>query len=127
MRTEEGNRRAKEIRAKYNRENMKTLGVNVRKEEAEKFTAVATKMGLKPSRLIHDYVDQVIREGSAPELSHSTPRTAYDMRVSPTNFDLLYRETSLHNPKHLNPEELMNDILARYFKLAEELRQTSKA
>ena len=128
MRTEKGEKKAKEIRAAYNRENMKTLAVNVKKEKAERFREIAEDYGLTPSRLLHDYVDVVCRTGEASISRGSLPEgtPAYMMRLNSRNFDKLYHETSFHNPKHLNPEELLNDILRRYFKLAEDLRAVTE-
>ena len=38
------------------------------------------------------------------------------------NADRLKHETAFHNPKNLNPDQLMNDILERYFKWLDEAR-----
>ncbi|MBR2081244.1 MAG: hypothetical protein IKC04_08905 [Oscillospiraceae bacterium] len=128
MRSENGEKRAKEIRAAYQRENMKTLAVNVKKEKAARFREIAEDYGMTPSRLLGDYVDVVCRTGDVSLSRGGVPEgtPANLMRLSARNFDKLYHETSFNNPKHLNPEELLNDILRRYFKLAEELRATSE-
>jgi hypothetical protein len=39
--------------------------------------------------------------------------------------DRLKHETAFHNPGNLNPDEMLNVILTRYFKLADELRAVS--
>ena len=124
MRTENGEKRAKEIRAAYQRENMKTLAVNVRKEKAEQFKAVAEENGMAPARLLRDYVDMVCETGDVSVSRGDAPSnvTPTMVRLTERNFNRLYHETSFHNPKNLNPDELLNDILRRYFKLADELR-----
>ena len=124
MRTENGEKRAKEIRAAYQRENMKTLAVNVKKEKAERFREIAESYGRTPSRLLHDYVDVVCSSGEVSFSRGGVPEgvPANMMRVNSRNFDRLYHETSFNNPNHLNPEELLNDILRRYFRLADEIR-----
>ena len=38
------------------------------------------------------------------------------------NADRLKHETAFHNPKNLHPNQLMNDILERYFKWLDEAR-----
>lgn len=124
MRTENGEKRAKEIRAAYNRENMRTIGANVRKEKAEKFKAIAAQHGLTAGGMLRDYIDMVCQTGNVSVSLGVVPEesTPLRMKLTSRNFDRLYHETSFHNPKHRNPEELLNDILRTYFRLADELR-----
>ena len=42
--------------------------------------------------------------------------------VTVKNVDRLKHETSFHNPKNLNPDELLNEILRKYFKWLDEAR-----
>ena len=128
MRTEKGEKKAKEIRAAYNRENMRTLAANVRREKAEQFKAIAEKNGLTAGGMLRDYIDMVCATGSVPVSLGGMPteNTPLRMKLTQRNFDRLYHETSFHNPKHRNPEELLNDILRTYFKLADELRGEEK-
>ena len=42
--------------------------------------------------------------------------------VTVKNVDRLKHETSFHNPKNLNPDELLNEILSKYFKWLDEAR-----
>ena len=46
----------------------------------------------------------------------------YMHMVSYKNTDRLKAETAHHNPKGLTPDEMLNDILDRYFKLAAQMR-----
>lgn len=125
MRTEAGEKRAMEIRKEYQRQNMRTLGVNLRKEDAERFKKIAEARGMTASRLLHDYVSSVLKGIDEEVKPMHAPRTAFDMRVTEKNLDRLFHEVSFNNPKNLNPETMMNDILDRYFKLAEEIRKTT--
>ena len=124
MRTEQGEKKAKEIRAAYNRENMRTLAANVRKETAEKFKAVAEKNGLTAGGMLKDYIELVCAtEDVSVSLGAPTKGVTPTMvRLSARNFDRLYHETSFHNPNHLNPDEMLNEILKTYFQLADKLR-----
>ena len=74
MRTENGEKRAKEIRAAYNRENMRTLGANVRKEKAEQFRQIAERNGLTAGGMLRDYIDMVCATGDVRFLRRQTDR-----------------------------------------------------
>ena len=41
------------------------------------------------------------------------------------NVDRLKHEVAFHNPNHFTPDEMLNHILNRYFKMVEEVRKTS--
>ena len=43
--------------------------------------------------------------------------------LSYENTDRLKHEVAFHNPNHLNPNEMLNEILERYFKLVDEVRK----
>ena len=43
--------------------------------------------------------------------------------LSYENTDRLKHEVAFHNPSHLNPNEMLNEILERYFKLVDEVRK----
>ena len=43
--------------------------------------------------------------------------------LSYENTDRLKHEVAFHNPNHLNPNEMLNEILERYFKLVDEARK----
>ena len=43
--------------------------------------------------------------------------------LSYANTDRLKAETAHHNPKGLTPDEMLNEILERYFDLAAQMRQ----
>lgn len=124
MRTEKGEKKAKEIRAAYNRENMKSIGANVRKEKAEKFRAIAEKNNLTPGGMLRDYIDMVCATGDVTVSAGAPARgiSPTTVKLTGRNFDRLFHETSFHNPKHLNPDELLNEILRTYFRLADEIR-----
>ena len=43
--------------------------------------------------------------------------------VSYENTDRLKHEVAFHNPNNLNPNEMLNESLERYFKLVDEARK----
>ena len=43
--------------------------------------------------------------------------------LSYENTDRLKHEVAFHNPNHLNPNEMLNEILERYFNLVDEARK----
>ena len=43
--------------------------------------------------------------------------------LSYENTDRLKHEVAFHNPDHLNPNEMLNEILERYFNLVDEARK----
>lgn len=47
----------------------------------------------------------------------------YMHMVSYQNTDLLKAEVAHHNPKGLNPDEMLNDILSWYFETAARMRR----
>jgi hypothetical protein len=120
MRTENGEKKAKEARAAYNREHIRTLGANFRKEDAEAFRQLAERRGTTASAIIKSYVQsELAKEAGARPFSMANP---YATTLTAKNFDRLKHETAFHNPKNLNPDQMMNAILDDYFRFVEKVR-----
>ena len=119
MRTEEGMKKAKEARAAYHKENIRTLATNVNKEKAERFASIAEAFGMTPSKMLRHYVDTVIESGT-PWSDPNRPLVTY---VTAEIEERLKHECAFHNPKHHTPTEIMNDILKRYFEFVDEVRK----
>lgn len=100
--------KAAEARRKYDRENMAMLAVKMKKEEVEAFRELAASEGLTVSQKLSGYVQQ--------ELAGTTCSTFVPAVLTGKNADRLKHETAFHNPKGLNPDRLLNDILTQYFK-----------
>ena len=105
----------------WDRENMKTLGVNMKKVEAEAFRKLAEARGTTVGALLRGFVqgclvvqDKKVEPAAPWGVNHI---------VSYKNTDRLKREVSFHNPENLNPDQMLNEILDRYFNLAEQIRK----
>lgn len=119
MRTEIGEAKAKAARAAYNKEHLRMVGVNIRKEEAEAFREFAVKKGTTVGALLRGYIRGAMEESGSTYREESNPYAAV---LTPKNMDRLKHEVAFHNPKHLNPDQMMNAILDSYFKFAEKVR-----
>ena len=124
MRTERGMENAKAARKAYNQENIRTLGTTMRKEDAERFKELAAKKGTTVGAMIKAFVAaELAEDGHTAKVRENLPCTAL---LSGRNMDRLKRETAFYNPKNYNPDEMLNHILDRYFKMAEEIRAKSE-
>ena len=123
----EKNTKAAESRKKYDAENMAMLATKLRKEEAQAFRELAAEEGITVSQKLSGYVRRELADAA---LQHNTtlagtfpPRcTLVPAVLTARNADRLKHETAFHNPKGLNPDRLLNDILNRYFKWLDEAR-----
>lgn len=106
--------KAAEARRKYDRENMAMLATKMKKEEVEAFRELAAEEGISVSQKLSGYVRQ--------ELAGTTRSPLVPAVLTSRNANRLKHETAFHNPKGLNPDQLMNDILTRYFKWLDEAR-----
>ena len=108
MRTKEGAMKAKEVRAAWNKENMKTVGANVKKEVAEQFAAIADRRGTKPSALVREFIlDTVERETR----SGMQPTELHAIVINPKVAERL-KEFTAYVPG--NPDSLANLILTQW-------------
>ena len=104
----------------WDRENMRTLATNVKRETAEAFRKYAEERGTTVGALLRGFV----------EASVASPRTAQEPAldgvmhlVSYRNTDLLKAETAHHNPGDLNPDGVLNYILDEYFRFVKRVRR----
>ena len=111
----EKNTKAAESRKKYDAENMAILATKMKKDEAQAFKDLAVKEGTTVGKKLSGF----IREQLAV---NGRTRTYVPAVLTARNADRLKHETAFHNPKNLNPDQLMNDILERYFKWLDEAR-----
>ena len=106
----------------WDRLNMKTLAVNLKKAEAEAFQKYAAEHDTTVAALLRGFIQATLanQEPNTPDSQtvHGVPHI-----LSYKNTDRLKRETSFHNPNDLNPDQLLNEILDRYFAFAEAVRK----
>ena len=107
--------KAAAARKKYDAENMAILATKMNKAEAQAFRDLAAREGTTVGRKLSGYVRM--------ELTLSEPqRTTVTAVLTAKNADRLKHETAFHNPGNMNPDQIMNHILDRYFKFVEEIR-----
>ena len=70
-------------------------------------------------RMYPDQLSGYVREELAAK---GRTQTYVPAVLTAKNADRLKHEAAHHNPKNLNPDQLMNDILERYFKWLDEAR-----
>ena len=100
----------------WDKANMKSLGVNLKREEAEAFQELARKHGTTVGGMLRMYIQSMLADENpnVDGLSHI---------VSYKNTDRLKHETSFHNPSNKDPNGVLNEILDRYFAFADEVRK----
>ena len=107
--------KAAEARKKYDAENMAMLATKMKKDEAQAFKDLAVKEGTTVGKKLSGFVrEQLATKGRT--------QTYVPAVLTAKNADRLKHEAAHHNPKNLNPDQLMNDILERYFKWLDEAR-----
>ena len=103
----------------WDRENMKTLAANVRKEDAEAFAKIAKENNTTVGGMLRMFIrDSVQKTAGKPE-----PLSGVFHVVSYKNTDLLKAETAHHNPGNLNPDGVLNEILDEYFRFVKRIRR----
>ena len=107
--------KAAEARKKYDAENMAILATKMKRDEAQAFKDLAAKEGTTVGKKLSGFV----REELA---TNGKTQTYVPAVLTAKNADRLKHETAFHNPKNLNPDQLMNDILDHYFKWLDEAR-----
>ena len=107
--------KAAEARKKYDAENMAILATKMKRDEAQAFKDLVAKEGTTVGQKLPGFV----REELA---TNGKTQTYVPAVLTAKNADRLKHETAFHNPKNLNPDQLMNDILERYFKWLDEAR-----
>ena len=103
-------------------ENLTMLATKLGTADAEAFRALAIENNTTVSRMLSTYIKTTLKENSAEPRPTGTNVAVLTYR----NVDRLKHEVAFHNPKHLNPDEMLNHILNNYFKMVEEVRQTTR-
>ena len=107
-------------RKAWDNENMKTISVNVKKELAEQYKALAEKEGGTVGGTLRGYIQERVAQAARTDTARPVEGVPHILTYQ--NTDRLKHEVAFHNPKGLNPDEMLNDILDRYFTLAKRLR-----
>lgn len=94
---------------------MAILATKMKKDEAQAFKDLAVKEGTTVGKKLSGFIRKQLAESGKTQTYVPAVLTA-------KNADRLKHETAFHNPKNLNPDQLMNDILERYFKWLDEAR-----
>ena len=104
----------------WDKENMRMLGTNLRKETAEKFKAYAAENGTTVGALLRGFVEATV---SGRPSQTEAPLKGVEHIVSFKNTDRLKREVAVHNPRHLDPNGMLNAILDDYFAFVKRVRE----
>lgn len=105
----------------WDRENMKTLGVNLKRAEAEAFQKLATENGTTVGAMLRAFIQNSLdNEKRKADKDTHLPGIAHI--VSYKNTDRLKHEVAFHNPRNLNPDGMLNDILDQYFSFVKRVR-----
>ena len=112
----------------WDRLNMKTLAANMKKEDAIAFQEYARDHHTTVGALLRGFVQATLQQdGDGQEKMAGVPRgvciDGLPHIVSYKNTDRLKREVAAHNPKGLNPDGMLNDILDTYFAFVERVRK----
>lgn len=103
----------------WDKENMKTISTNVKKDEAEAFRRAAEEKGTTPGALLRGFVRESIRD----EREREPNVGKMPLMVSYRNVDRIKAETAHHNPGKVLPADMLDYILDRYFRMAEMFRK----
>lgn len=103
----------------WDKENMRTLGVNLKKGEAEAFKKLADENGTTVGAVLRLYIRQLLAQPT--ESSDSVPGIPHIVNFK--NTDRLKHEAAFHNPSNLTPDQLLNEILDRYFAFVDTVRK----
>lgn len=109
----------------WDRKNMKSLAVNLKRNEAEAFQRYAEEHNTKVAALLRGYIQATLSTKSETQ-EPSQPTSApwgVEHIISYKNTDRLKREAAFHNPNNLSPDKLLNEILDRYFDFVEQVRK----
>ena len=107
----------------WDRANMKTLGVNLKKEEAEAFQAYAKEQGTTVGALLRGFIQYTLESEKSGEAGTGPKTGGVPHVLTYKNTDYLKHETAFHNPRGLNPDGVLNDILDDYFRFVRKVRK----
>ena len=107
----------------WDKENMKTLGVNMKKEEAEAFKKLAEEQGATVGAMLRTFIQASLNSAAASAKTGKKSVDGVAHIVGYKNTDRLKHEVAFHNPKNLSPDGMLNDILNTYFAFVEQVRK----
>ena len=106
----------------WDKENMRTLSVNLKKDAAEAFKAYAAEHDTTVGALLRGFVEATLSGDKRPgTVEHPAPGE-YWYPISYKMVDKLKHETAFYNPKGGTPTDMLEVVLRRYFEIAEKLR-----
>ena len=106
----------------WDRANMKSLGVNLKRTEAEAFQKLAAERGMTAGSMLRTYIQTLLENEKKDKVSEEPYAAGIHHVVSYKNTDRLKHEVAFHNPRNLNPDEMLNDILDQYFAFVKRVR-----
>lgn len=106
----------------WDKENMKVLGVNMKREDALAFQKLAAENHTTVGAMLRLFVMETLEKNKESR----QPEHGIMHLVSYENTDRLKHEVSFHNPSHRNPNGMLNDILDDYFAFVEKARKTTR-
>lgn len=107
----------------WDKANMKTMGVNMKKEEAEAFKKLAEEQGTTVGAMLRTFVQSTLNSAAGSAKTGNKPVDGVAHIVGYKNTDRLKHEVAFHNPKNRNPDGMLNDILDQYFAFVEQVRK----
>ena len=102
----------------WDKKNMKALAVNMKRGEAEAFQKLAQENDTTVGAMLRQYVQKTLEQADSSPEQGGVPHC-----VSYKNTDLLKHEAAFHNPKHLTPDGILNEILDSYFAFVKKVRK----
>lgn len=109
----------------WDKENMKVLGVNMKRDEAEAFQKLAKENDTTVGAMLRMHIQDTLKKQDN-RAGRTERLVGVNHIVSYENTDKLKHEVSFYNPEHLNPDEFLNKILRDYFSFVESARRRSK-
>jgi len=107
----------------WDKENMKTMGVNMKKDEAEAFKKLAEEQGTTVGAMLRTFIQASLNSAAVSAKDGKKPAGGVAHIVSYKNTDRLKHEVAFHNPRNLNPNEMLNAILDDYFAFVTRVRK----
>lgn len=107
----------------WDKANTKTMGINMKKEDAEAFKKLAEEQGTTVGAMLRTFIQSTPAADHDTDVGANGPRGGVGHVVSYRNTDRLKHEVAFHNPKNLNPDGILNDILDHYFDFVERVRK----
>lgn len=107
----------------WDKANMKSMAVNMKREDAEAFRALAEANGTTVGAMLRMFVQDTVHKAESEDSRTGGPGVLHV--VSYRNTDRLKHETAFYNPNHKSPDGVLNEILDEYFAFVEKVRKRS--